>query len=101
MKQWKGKKYWVGGFTNEYNLTPNKNTLKFEDQQFKELTSVVRMTIVNENGETIYDEQKESPLAPTTKKVRASKGTKKKKTVRKATRSGDEWKGGVCRPQDS
>jgi hypothetical protein len=99
-KQWTGTKYWVDGFVNEYKIIPNKKTLYFEKQTFNELSSVVRMTITDENGTVILDESKESPLATTSQANGRSKATKSKASASKATGSHAESKRRVCRPQD-
>jgi len=62
------------------------------------LTWVVRTVIIDEQGETVYDEQKESPLASASKKDGRSNPTKAKKKVRKEDGTDAATKRSVCLP---
>jgi hypothetical protein len=99
MKMYKGKHYWVNGFENEFEIIGTEKSLKAEIKSSNDLLSVYRTVIMNEKGEVIYDEQKETPYATTQEKNGTGTRTKKKKAVRKKDGISAESKRRVCLPQ--
>jgi len=95
---YKGKHYWEGGFENEFQIPKTNKSLQAEIKRSNDLTWVVRTVIIDEQGETVYDEQKESPNATKAGGAETGKTAKSKKASSKASRINDESKRRVCNP---
>ena len=79
--------HWANGFVEKFTCAPTAKSAREWLENGKGLDSVVRVIVTDSKGEVIYDVKKESPYVAPQKTDGSSSGTKKKKVVRKKTRT--------------
>ena len=79
--------HWANGFVEKFNCAPTAKSAREWLENGEGLDSVVRIIITSDKGEVIYDVKKESPYVAPQETDGSSSRTKKKKDVRKKTRS--------------
>lgn len=76
--KWRCKYVWRDGFLEQFDIIPTKAYAKSWLNHGKNLTSVVKILIIDDEGNILYDVKKQDPYGSPSKKNGKSKDAEEK-----------------------